>query len=219
MEKKYFNGFTLTELMVVIAVIALLGALIVGFLTSQIFKGNDAKRKGDIDRIKIAAEEYEKDNNCYPKYIVCGVHSDQPIYPYLKDVPCDPITHVSYFYENDGAANCPGWFRIYTVLENTKDLSAIYGIGPQAAFNYVASSSNAPGVSVTTPAPSSSSGPMPTPGGGGQDNFYGCVGGSCVPILWDPARPGPECDPNYQNSSCYGVERCALPANECIPWQ
>jgi len=200
--------------MIVVAIIGILIALVVAFLTSQTFKGNDAKRKADLDRIKIAVEEYEKDHDCYPEYIVCGVHEDQPIYPYLNNVPCDPITNASYFYEHDGSATCPGYFRLYTVLQNTKDLSVIMGLGPSGAFNYEVSSNNAPVVVSTTPDPTGS--PSPTSAPIPQDNFYGCINLVCTQIIWDPVRPGPECDPNYQNSTCYG--QCSNPNNECVSW-
>lgn len=208
--------------MIVLGIIGILVVLVILAFKTQLFKGNDAKRKGDIDRIKIAVEEYEKDHNCYPQYIVCGIHSDQPVYPYLNNVPCDPITHASYVYTNDGSAVCPKWFKVYTVLENVKDLSTILGIGPGNAYNYVQGSGNAPtDIAVEqTAAPSATpygSSGSPTPAPSGQDDFYGCKSGVCVPISWDSDRPGPECDPNYQNSSCYG--QCSLPNHECVDWR
>jgi prepilin-type N-terminal cleavage/methylation domain-containing protein len=219
MVKKYFSGFTLVELMIVIVIIAILAALAIAAFTSQIFKGNDAKRKGDLDRIKIAAEEYEKDHNCYPEYITCGVHPDQPVYPYLNNVPCDPITKASYIYTHDGLS-CANWFKIFTILENTRDSSATPGIGTNGAFNYYVSSANAPANVVSNITPTPSGGPAgtpgPTPSPAPQDNFWGCRSGVCIPISWDASRPGPECDPNYQNASCYG--RCSTPTNECVSW-
>ena len=219
MVKKYFSGFTLVELLIVLSIIAILAALIISLFSSQILKGNDAKRKGDLDRIKIAAEEYEKDHNCYPKSISCGVHPDQEVYPYLNNVPCDPITNVSYVYTNDNNLTCPAWFKIFTVLENTQDTSATPGIGPHGAYNYDVASANAPANVAYIPPPTSSPGasPSPTPSYLPQDNFYGCRSQECVQILWDPARPGPECDPSYGNSSCYG--RCVDPSNECVSWR
>lgn len=214
MEKKYLVGFTLVELMIVMAIIAILAALIVAYFTGQISKGNDAKRKGDLDRIKIAAEEYEKDHNCYPNYITCGVRSDQPIYPYLNNVPCDPVTNASYTYEHDGSETCPAWFRTYAVLQYSKDTSIISNIGPGKLYNYLVSSANAPVVvaSASTPTPVPSGGVVPDSG------FFGCKNGFCEPISFDLSRPGPECDPNYQNSSCYGVV-CATTGNECVNWK
>ena len=62
--KKYLflqTGMTLIEVMIVVAIIAFLAVLVTGYLRSQVFKGNDARRKADMKRIGIAMEEYEKD--------------------------------------------------------------------------------------------------------------------------------------------------------------
>lgn len=207
------KGFTLIEVLVAVAIITVLGLLVISTLLSQIFKGRDAKRKADINRIKIAVEEYEKDTNCFPQYVVCGNVSTQPIYPYLNNVPCDPNTKASYTYEGGGSATCPNWYRIYTVLENKNDPSIISGIGPYNAFNYVSGSSNSPevtgGTSSTTP-PTQTSVPV-------AQTYYGCKNGICVPLSFDPTRPGAECDPNW-----YGVPDCGAncgpPSRECVSW-
>jgi prepilin-type N-terminal cleavage/methylation domain-containing protein len=219
MVKKYYSGLTLVELMIVLAIIAVLAALVIAYLSNQLFKGNDAKRKGDIDRIKIAVEEYEKDHDCYPlpQTIDCRRDGGIGLKPYLNKIPCDPITKASYYYEYEDSV-CPRWFRIYTVLQNTNDIVAIPGIGPNDAFNYVQSSGNAPGVvGNSTPTPSSSV-PTPSPSGSVDSGFYGCnASAACVSIPWDSSRPGPECDPNYQSSNCYG--QCGPASNECLSWK
>jgi len=64
MRKEF--GATLTELMVVVAIIAFLALLAFWALRTQVFKGFDSRRKTDIYQIKVAVEEYEKDHDCYP---------------------------------------------------------------------------------------------------------------------------------------------------------
>jgi len=215
MVKKYFSGFTLVELLIVVALLAILSAITIAYFTGQIFKGNDAKRKADVNRIQVAVEEYEKDHNCYPKYIdYCGANSgSSEIYPYLNNIPCDPVKNVPFVYIYDTSnPDCPGWYKIYSILQNTQDGSVIPNIGPNKAFNYVQGSPNAPidiaGITQTT-TPTGTSG-----GNSGGSNFYGCINGSCQPIGWDSSIPGPECDPNYQNPTCYGV--CGVSGNQCI---
>jgi prepilin-type N-terminal cleavage/methylation domain-containing protein len=201
------RGFTLVELIIVLSIIGILAAIVIAYFVGQIFKGNDARRKADINRIKIAIEEYEKDHGCYPRSVSCLGEAKYSLRPYLDVIPCDPVTHASYYYETDGSL-CPSWFRLYSILEYLKDLTATSGIGPNGAFNFVQGSPNAP---TSTPSPSS------TPGGGGSaSGFYGCKNYACVPIAWDPNRPGPECDPNYQNENCLG--QCDLSVAQCIPW-
>lgn len=208
------SGFTLVELLITLAIVAILAVVAIMYLRGQSFKGNDARRKADMERIKVAVEEYEKDHNCYPPYVICGVHPDQPIYPYLNNVPCDPDTNASYFYDYEGST-CPSWYRFYSKLFFIKDPDVTPGIGPNSAFNYVTGSANAPASIVSIPS-STSSAPTPTGSGGSvvESQYYGCKSGACVPIAWDEARPGPECDPSFQSDNCYG--RCGPSVLECV---
>ncbi len=212
-KRKNITGMTLVEIIVVVSIIAFLAVLILVAFRSQIFKGVDAKRKSDIRRIQTAVEEYEKDNDCYPlpQVVICSPGTG--LVPYLSKIPCDPETKASYYYEHEGTA-CPRWYRIYARLTNVNDLDigkigCTNGCGPESSYNYIASSPNAPN------APGQGG-----DGGGGEgepSGFYGCRGGICVPISWDPTRPGPECDPNYQSSTCYN--QCGNPSNECTSWK
>lgn len=193
------KAFTLTELLIVISIIILLAVLIMTFLRTQLFRGNDARRKADIKRIGIAVEEYEKDNNCYPlsSLVVC-TNAGIGLRPYLNNIPCDPVSKASYYYEHEDSV-CPKWYRLYASLQIESDSDYLEGLGPNGAYSYSGSSSNAQEAAY-----------------GGLSDFYGCFSGICTQILWDPTRPGPACDPNFQNSSCYG--QCANPSNECQSW-
>ncbi|KKP40374.1 hypothetical protein A2130_00675 [Candidatus Woesebacteria bacterium GWC2_33_12] len=207
------KGMTLVELMVVVAIIALLVTAITVFLRTQVFKANDAKRKAEIKRIGIAVEEYEKDNDCYPlpSLVVCSPGTG--LMPYIDKIPCDPITKASYMYDHEDST-CPKWYKIYSKLDNTTDVDYQTAIGPNSSYSYVYGSPNAP-VDVSgqpTSAPTGGGGTPPP-----EDNFYGCFSGVCLPINWDPSRPGPECDPNFQNIACYN--QCVNPENECTAWQ
>lgn len=217
------KGMTLVELLTVISIIAFLAVLISIYLRNQVFKGYDARKKAEIKRIGIAVEEYEKDKDCYPlSTLVTCSNGGSGLLPYIDKIPCDPVSGASYFYEQENSA-CPKWFRLYSNLQNSSDTNYQSGIGPNGAFSYEYSSANAPDVVVTAPtAPPSTSGGggggggAPTPSPVPQTDFYGCISGVCTMIQWDPNRPGPICDPNFQNSSCYG--QCGNPVNECLNW-
>lgn len=215
LTRKNSKGFTLTELLIVITIIVFLAALIVFYLRTQVFKGNDAKRKGDIHKIRIAMEEYEKDHDCYPtpEIIVCKPGTG--LTPYLNSIPCDPTTKASYFIEVEDST-CPSWYRIYLKLENPSDpdiekVGCTWGCGPEYSYNYYLATANAPNPLVGV-APEASISKEPP-----AANFYGCIDGVCRRILWDPERPGPECDPNYQNSTCY--DQCGAESKECRDWK
>ena len=180
MEKKYFFGFTLIEVMVAVSILAILILLVFSTFTRQIIKGNDAKRKANLDRIKIAVEEFEKDRNCYPLIVDCP--TDTGLDPYLKTIPCDPVTGEPYGYDHEDVPSCPSWFRMYAGLQNTKDTSLLPGIGPEGAYNYYVSSPNAP---------------VPTPAAG--DFSYGCISQSCEPVY---KRDGRYCSPNFPDPEC-----------------
>lgn len=208
------SGMTLVEIMIVIAILSILALIATAYLRSQVFKSYDSRKKAEIKRISIAIEEYEKDNDCYPlsNVVVC-TNEGSNLMPYLSKIPCDPISKASYFYEHEDSM-CPRWYRIYSSLQNESDVDYQIGIGPNAAFNYEYSSPNAPAVTQVIPvasnAPSSTSSSVP------MVDFYGCVSGACVQINWNSSRPGPECDPNFQNNLCYG--QCSSPGNECQIW-
>lgn len=64
MKKKLF-GFTLLELLVVISIVGILVAMgAVAFTTAQ-KRGRDSKRRGDIQAIQKAYEQYFADNGLY----------------------------------------------------------------------------------------------------------------------------------------------------------
>lgn len=210
MGRKNYKAFTLVELMIVVSILAFIAIIAIAYFRGQLFKGNDARRKADLNRIGVAVEEYEKDHNCYPLPYIVQCDPGTGLQPYLEKTPCDPRTNTTYEYEYEDSA-CPSWYRIYTVLDNVNDPKVTEGIGPGAAYNYSQSSPNAPGGGDSSGGTTGGSGP---PEG---VTFYGCKVGVCQEINWDYARPGPECDPNYTTAGCYG--QCGSESTECNPWQ
>ena len=59
-------GFTLIELMVVIAIIAILAGIIMGSLATAKYRANDSKRKSDLKNLSLALSQYYNDNGSYP---------------------------------------------------------------------------------------------------------------------------------------------------------
>lgn len=216
MKKQLSRGVTLIEIIIVVTIIVVLAVIALVYLRSQAFKGQDGRRKADIRRIQTAAEEYERDHNCYPLPSLMSCNPGTGLTPYINKIPCDPVNGGSYMYIIQDSV-CPTWYKIYSKLGNSQDASIINNIGPNSAFNYVAGSANAPTDTSASPATNSpSSTPVPSGFSGPNSGFYGCSGGVCVPIAWDVTRPGPACDPNYQNNTCYG--QCGTAQNECTPW-
>src|SRR3989344_6516788 len=183
LKTRTLKGFTLTELMIVLMIIAFLVLMVLFMTRFQLFKGNDARRKGDLRKLQTAVEEYQSDNNCYPIPTLVDMTCEEGngLEPYIDKIPCDPISQASYLYDYEDSA-CPSWYRLYAKLDGSE---GIYG--PESAYNYAAGSANAPDPNLS------------------EGDFYGCIGGTCVPIYWDSSRPGPECDPNSRSVNCDGI--------------
>lgn len=64
--KKMQSGFTIIELMIVIAVIGILSFITISNYVGVQGKGRDATRLSDINNIKDKLEEYYNENNGYP---------------------------------------------------------------------------------------------------------------------------------------------------------
>src|SRR6185436_1463726 len=104
------KGFTLIELMVVIAIIGLLASIISVSLVSSRAKGRDAKRVADIKMIQLALETYYNDNSYYPTSLYSGGISPSFSPLYLTTVPKDPSDNTTQYkysaYNSGGTANC-----------------------------------------------------------------------------------------------------------------
>lgn len=108
------RGFTLIELIVVIAIIGLLSTLAVVALGSARLKARDSKRLSDLKQLQTALELYYTDQNQYPAgnavvlgagNFVClnavGWQAVGCANPYMGLVPADPGTGT-YTYTAGG---------------------------------------------------------------------------------------------------------------------
>lgn len=80
------RGFTLMELMIVIALVAILMAVGASSYFASIKTGRDTQRKGDVKQVQKALEEYYADTNEYPN----NCSGLQPSY-LPQGMPKDPL--------------------------------------------------------------------------------------------------------------------------------
>lgn len=141
------NAFSLLEILVTVTVLAILVTVTLSNFQNQLLKARDAKRKANLDRIKIALYDRFIDSGCFPSGLPdCGQSLAYGTSAYLVNWPCDPKTNTGYVYRSDNQS-CPRWFQVYTTLENSHDRSidesgCSNGCGPDCAYNYGVSSTN-----------------------------------------------------------------------------
>lgn len=120
MKKK--NGFTLVELLIGITIVVMLAIMMIGAFNAIGItnKARDARRKKDLNRIKIALEEYFNNKGEFPlDYASWNIKSNcgknVPQLPTLNSLPCDPRGEPYSILVDVNK------FRIITNLENKKD--------------------------------------------------------------------------------------------------
>ncbi len=116
------SGFTLIELLVIITIVGVFAMLGVIALQSSQTRSRDAQRKTDLEKIKVALEEYYNDNSCYPPLGTFDDCNGSGMVPYLKNIPCDPRTGDPYVYEPLSESTCSG-YRLFGLLEDVNDPS------------------------------------------------------------------------------------------------
>lgn len=177
------------ELLVAVAILAFMAVVFLFMMPTQLQKGRDAERKADLEKIKVAFEDYYNDNSCYPPEGSLETCGDTNLAPYLSEIPCDPIRDVPYVYLPVEGDTCGG-YRVLTALENETDkaISTVNcddscGCGYGEYYNYgvsagvpVKNSTCEPiAIPESSPGPSGGGGgasPSPSGGGGGGDPVY-----------------------------------------------
>jgi len=121
------NGFTLIEILVVIAIIGSLSALLLPNYMEARMRARDVQRKNDLKAIQKALEMYKFDNDSeYPSSLPnVGVgFSNSSAAVYMKSIPGDPVLvdgsgkPKKYMY-TIGASNLD--YELCACLENTAD--------------------------------------------------------------------------------------------------
>lgn len=196
------NGYTLVEILVVTTILVVLGILLLIGINpmAQIYKGYDARRKADLQKIKTALENYYSDHECYPVFPITD-SAGLPSYtcesdflrPYLDSMPCDPNSKKPYtIYLVPAVSVCPQNFAAYAKISSYYDPNA----------NDIAKCPDT--IEVHSPNMTNFD---TIYGCSGQVEVcpihYGCKKGACVVVADDRI---PSCSPSFCDSKCSPIK-------------
>ncbi len=113
------EGFSLLEMLVVLAIIGLLASLVAPEVFKQVGRARDTAARQQMANIALALEQYQLDNGQYPttEQGLAALRTAPTLPPlannwqgpYLtKDIPKDPWNH-DYVYKSPGANNPTGF--------------------------------------------------------------------------------------------------------------
>jgi hypothetical protein len=151
----------------------------------QITRSQDARRKTDLEKIKVAFEEYYNDNGCYPPETILDECKGHQLNPYIDQIPCDPGTKEPYVLIPAESGTCAG-YRVLAALADTNDpqieqlgCNDACGCGWGAEYNFgvsagvpLRSDSCQPINPSPTPSAQPSTSPSPSPSGGEGPVIY-----------------------------------------------
>lgn len=146
------SGFTLLELMVVMAILSILAGVLWANFSSSFSKGRDSKRKQDLVMVGRSLELYWNDNKKYPNPTNPLPSWGQPFpHPtnlaviYMQRLPTDPAyPGSSYCYDSDDNGS---YYKLYANLENLRDSQVFTTPLPcpttgEMLYNYAITSTN-----------------------------------------------------------------------------
>ncbi len=116
------KGFTLIEVLVVIAIIATLSGIIYASFNGTRAQSRDQKRVSDIHELQLVLEQYFNAFHYYPP----DIH-DLIVKGYIASIPSTPSNYSSYNYfpitQTNGSTFCTS-YQLWTKLETTSSYLA-----------------------------------------------------------------------------------------------
>lgn len=143
-DSQLITGFSLIELVIAMAIIAIIAGALWGNFFTSLAKGRDSRRKQDLDSIAKGLELYYTDNKVYPTALPAWgstfAHQSNSFVVYMQKVPADPASpNANYCYVSDGS-----YYKIYANLENRDDPKILSPTATcdSTGYNYGIASSN-----------------------------------------------------------------------------
>lgn len=108
---KRAKGFTLTEILIALAIVAIMGTFVTLSFMGNVDKANVQKLKGDLNTLKTALQSYKIDNGTYPS-------TEQGLQALIHRPTSEPIPHnyPSAGYLGSSAIPKDPWQREYIYI-------------------------------------------------------------------------------------------------------
>ena len=131
-------GFTLVEMMVVVAIIAVLVAVLVPNFMRARAQAQTSSCMMNLKSIATALELYQTDNAQYPTASKTSVNSnDSNLFPYINQVPVDPAAAKNAFYEYSTTNPTAGNASYSIICPGLHDTATLQKIDPSTTNQHI----------------------------------------------------------------------------------
>jgi type II secretion system protein G len=143
MMRKSERGFTLIEMMIVVAIIAILVAILVPNFMRARAQAQTAACEANLKEIATALELYQTDHEAYPDVasLTNVTNTEANLGPYLRQTPIDPVDPTgNYQYQTTGYNTGNATYAI--VCPGSHDPATLTAIGGTSAKVHISYSSD-----------------------------------------------------------------------------
>lgn len=130
-HRKTTTGFTLIELMVVVAIVAILSAIAIPSYTDYVTRGKLTEAHNGLSAYRVSMEQYYQDNRTYVAAAGggCGVASASSSYKYF-DLACVPTDVGGYTATMTGRSSAGPTVAAFSFTINDQNVRATPTVAP-----------------------------------------------------------------------------------------
>lgn len=141
MEQKKTKGFTLTEILIAVAIISILTSTGIAAYSVAAKKARDARRKADLENVRNALEIYRSQNGYYPSsggdWTYLSNLATFLVPSYINQIPSDPKTGTTTPYGYKSTNYVGGRYYGYCLETKVEIIQAETPCTPQSDdYNY-----------------------------------------------------------------------------------